>query len=372
MASYRKKGKGWEARTSYQENGKQVPITKGGFTTKKMAEKWANDIEHRKLSGRGLVKSNTTLYVYFKEWYAIYKEPLLSQNTKLRYSYAIKVLKANFNRQAMTKISRTAYQRFLNEYGKTHALASSKKLNTQIRAAVRSAMEDGIIVKDFTAHTSISGHASKDAELKYLDLDDTKKLIADLKTDISPNHPTKFMALVAIYTGARFSEVAGLTWDNISTKKDTMTIEKTWDVVKNTGFKPTKNAQSVRTIAITTELIQMFKEYHQKQRVMQIGHGLINDNNLVFITAAGKVPSNNAANKTLTNALTRVDGKVITFHGLRHTHASYLIYKGVSIYYISERLGHSNYSITMQVYSHLIHEMRAKEDSKLKLAMASL
>ncbi|WP_141374068.1 tyrosine-type recombinase/integrase [Levilactobacillus brevis] len=39
---------------------------------------------------------------------------------------------------------------------------------------------------------------------------------------------------------------------------------------------------------------------------------------------------------------TSMQVKNITFHGLRHTHASYLIYKGVSIYYIFQRLGHAN------------------------------
>nr|WP_243673758.1 tyrosine-type recombinase/integrase [Lactiplantibacillus plantarum] len=57
---------------------------------------------------------------------------------------------------------------------------------------------------------------------------------------------------------------------------------------------------------------------------------------------------------------------------MRHTHASYLIYKGVSIYYISERLGHSNYSTTIRVYSHLLREMEKKETSKALVALSSM
>lgn len=57
--------------------------------------------------------------------------------------------------------------------------------------------------------------------------------------------------------------------------------------------------------------------------------------------------------------------KRITSHGLRHSHASYLLMRGRGIKYISKRLGHKNASITLDVYSHVIDRMQEIEDSAM-------
>lgn len=51
----------------------------------------------------------------------------------------------------------------------------------------------------------------------------------------------------------------------------------------------------------------------------------------------------------------------ITFHRLRHTHASYLLSQDIAIQYVSERLGHSDVNITLSVYAHLLDKKREKE-----------
>ncbi|WP_261809519.1 tyrosine-type recombinase/integrase [Levilactobacillus humaensis] len=373
MASFRKRGKTWQARVSYLVGGEKKEETKGGFEKKSLAIEWANGMENRKLSGKGLDRSNITLPDYFRQWYEAYKKPLVAASTKNRYEYAINLIEKEFAGQVMSKITRMQYQRFLNRYGKAHALASSKKVNTQIRAAVRSAMEDGIIPIDFTSHTSISGHASKDRRLKFLDVGQMQALIAYLKTDISAARPTKMMALVALFTGARFAEVAGLTWDDIAMDDGTISISKSWDTLAGNRFKPTKNKQSNRTITVSPELLAMLKVYHHSQKLMVLKYGIQNDKHLLFLTPTGQVPSSTAANKTLKHSLVAVGSKkIITFHGLRHTHASYLIYKDISIYFISERLGHANYNITMQIYSHIVKEKEELENTKMLDALSQI
>lgn len=52
----------------------------------------------------------------------------------------------------------------------------------------------------------------------------------------------------------------------------------------------------------------------------------------------------------------------ISAHGLRHTHASILLYKRASIYYVSERLGHSDIETTNSYYAHIIKELRDQDD----------
>ena len=72
----------------------------------------------------------------------------------------------------------------------------------------------------------------------------------------------------------------------------------------------------------------------------------------------------NAVNKRLKAYCNDLGIKEITSHALRHTHCSYLLAKGISIYYISKRLGHKNISVTTEVYSHLLEETYKEEDEK--------
>ena len=74
--------------------------------------------------------------------------------------------------------------------------------------------------------------------------------------------------------------------------------------------------------------------------------------------------TNNAVNKRLKVYCNNLGIKEITSHALRHTHCSYLLAKGISIYYISKRLGHKNISVTTEVYSHLLEETYKEEDEK--------
>ena len=72
----------------------------------------------------------------------------------------------------------------------------------------------------------------------------------------------------------------------------------------------------------------------------------------------------NAVNKRLKAYCNDLGIKEITSHALRHTHCSYLLAKGISIYYISKRLGHKNISVTTDVYSHLLEEQYKEENQK--------
>jgi len=371
MASISRLNGKWVARVSfYDKLGKRHYKNKAGFQLKRDAEAWAADLEKEKFDETiGKVETNEFFADYFLKWFHAFKEPTLSLATKRRYLITHKVVEEYFAGYKLTNITRLQYQQFLNSYGKTHAIASSQKVNTQIKACIHDALDDGHIKFDFTKKAKITGHAGKDIALKFLDADDMTKLVSYLKLDVNPNHPTKMMALTALYTGARFEEIAGLTWKDISPKFGTISINKAWNTLENNGFKETKNTQSNRIIRVNQELFKTLGQYHNAQGLL----GLDNPSNLIFVGKNGKVPSSNASNNMLHTALKKIHAKKdITFHGLRHTHASYLIYKGVSIYYISERLGHASYTITMNIYSHILHEMEQAENSKLVKALDDL
>ncbi|WP_311769611.1 tyrosine-type recombinase/integrase [Listeria rocourtiae] len=96
-------------------------------------------------------------------------------------------------------------------------------------------------------------------------------------------------------------------------------------------------------------------------------------NNLVFVSMSDFLPiTNNAVNKTLKKFCGKIKAKAITSHGLRHSHASVLLYKGINIKYIYRRLGHKDIVTTLQTYSHIIDELEQKESRLVDDVMAQL
>lgn len=95
---------------------------------------------------------------------------------------------------------------------------------------------------------------------------------------------------------------------------------------------------------------------------------------LVFFSPNSKykVISNTDANKLLKNTLKALGIDRITMHGLRHTHACVLLYKKVSIYYVSERLGHKDIETTHKHYSHVTKELRAEDAKATTIIFANM
>ena len=82
--------------------------------------------------------------------------------------------------------------------------------------------------------------------------------------------------------------------------------------------------------------------------------------------------TNEATNKLFRNTLKKLGIQPISIHGLRHTHISVLLYKGVSIQFISERAGHKDIETTLKYYSHVLKEMRIEEEEKSVRIMTAM
>lgn len=166
------------------------------------------------------------------------------------------------------------------------------------------------------------------------------------------------LLLLGLTSGMRFGELIGLTRKDLDFKNNLITINKTWGYMKRNprGFGPTKNEQFIRTIKMDKRTMGHFKKIFSNTPT--------NIHQLVFHSPGSKyqVISNTAANKLLKKVLNDLDIDPITMHGLRHTHASVLLYKKVSIYYVSERLGHGDIDTTLKEYTHVIKELREEDE----------
>ena len=110
------------------------------------------------------------------------------------------------------------------------------------------------------------GLKSKSGDLKFLELNEAEELKQICIDEACFNHIGQYMILTGLLTGCQYGEVSSLTRDNINLKTKRISIEKSWDYIKNSGFKPTKTDSSLRTISINNDLIQMFQKLRQEQK----------------------------------------------------------------------------------------------------------
>ncbi|NMM52124.1 tyrosine-type recombinase/integrase [Paenibacillus aquistagni] len=356
MASFTKVGKSWQYSVSRMVNGKYSPIRKSGFKTKKEAQIAAAEVEADLRKGLVPQQKQIPFPDYFKDWLELYKKKGVTNNTYERYLNTLQTLQEYFLATPIQSITKRQYQAFLNRYGETRAKDTTRKLNTHIRACIRDAVDEGIIRVDFTRGVILTGGiASKKPEEKHLSYFESKRLLGELNKNL--NTLTKHLILLALVSGLRFGELVGLTKEDFNFKTNELRINKTWGYTKkmHTGFGPTKNAQSNRVIKIDAETMKIFKELFTT--LPDSPHGL------VFYSPQSKykVISNGAVNKELKSILTKNKIEPISIHGLRHTHASVLLYKKVSIYYVSERLGHEGIETTLSYYAHIVKELREQD-----------
>lgn len=363
MAYIQKRGKSWRVKVSwYDVNGKRKFKTKQGFTTKMQARKWANEMEVAKDDNQ-ISDQDPIFAEYFKDWYETYKTPGTSNNTKGRYNHIYTILTKRFGKTKISKMTRHAYQEFMNDYGKHHVKSTVYKTNGSIRSCVSDAMSDGLIRTNFADRIKLTWNDERSRKIDYLNFKQVQQLKKSLLDGIKPNYISRYMLLTIIYTGMRPGEIRVLTWKDISFEKQTISISKSWDYDNNKIInydsdeinKETKNRSSTRVIRVDQTLLYILSDLKQ------------NHYERLFIGSDGTIPTSNAVNKVLRKHLKKLNihKNGFHFHSLRHTHVAMLLFQGVDLYSISKRLGHSNMSITANTYAYMLEELKQQSDNQI-------
>ena len=358
MASITKRGNKWQARISWREHGSLKQKSKSGFTTKREATVWATEQENTLNSGGSIVNSGTPFPDYFWQWYLDFKENNVTERTSKTYEYAHKQL-IQFLNDPIGNIDRKRYRTFMRDFGSRLAKSSVSKYNSLYHACVKEALYEGDVQRDFIDGVQIVYDKSRTMKVDYLAVSDMETLCNHLLNTRNRHYTSKYMIYTALLTGARLGELQALTWDDINPQFKTISINKAWYEPAR-RFKSTKNESSKRIIRVNQQLINVLSELRGKD--------------MVFANQFNTIPTSAAVNKTLRECLHEcgINKQGFHFHSLRHTHVAYLLYRGMDIYAISKRLGHSDVTTTSRVYSYLIDEYKNQTDNLVEGYLDSL
>ncbi len=210
--------------------------------------------------------------------------------------------------------------------------------------------------------------------------------ISGYQAAVSINTQWKSYFYLAIYGGFRRGELIALTWEDIDFNKRMVSINKASAMTKAEGqiVKSTKTRAGEREIVLPKVCFDVLASWKNEQRElsMKIGsawegfRGNEYDKNNVFIQMdSGKMMCLDAPSHKFREVLgyynescEREEDKLplIKLHDLRHTSVTQLLANGVDIETVSHRHGHSNASVTMDVYGHWTEKTDHEASDKLE------
>ena len=284
---------------------------------------------------------------YYKQWIDVYKKDAIRDATLAKYRMTHKWVERLVPELKVSDLTRTVYQKLLNDYAKEHERQTTLDFHHQLKGAILDAVDEGLIERDPTRKAIIKGKMPKPKKIKYLNQFELHTLILHLNIKEAPNWDW-FILLVA-KTGMRFSEALAVTPADFDFTRQTLSVSKTWDYKGEGGFLPTKNKSSVRKIQIDWQIVVKFSELVKD----------LPEDEPIFV-GKDKV-YNSTVNDILTRHCKACGISEISIHGLRHTHASLLLFAGVSIASVARRLGHASMTTTQKTYLHIIQELENKD-----------
>lgn len=296
---------------------------------------------------------------YFARWIRVYKEGAIRKVTMNKYYLALDWLRRLVPDLRLCDLDRVAYQKLMNDYARRHERQTTMDFHHQLKGAILDAVDEGLIARDPTRKTIIKGKTPRDKKPKYLSQFELHSLLKTL--NLTPEINFDWLILLIAKTGLRFSEALAITPKDFDFPHQSLSVDKTWDYKGNGGFLPTKNKSSVRKIQLDWQTIVQFSELIKYK-----------PENEPLFAKEGVSVYNSTVNDLLVRRCKAAQVPVISIHGLRHTHASLLLFAGVTIASVARRLGHASMTTTQKTYLHIIHELENKDIDLVMRALSSL
>ncbi|HZT06411.1 MAG TPA: site-specific integrase [Chloroflexota bacterium] len=222
-----------------------------------------------------------------------------------------------------------------------------------LRTALNWAVRWGLIEKNVASIAE--GPKVAQTEIKPLTPKETRRFL-----EVARQDSIGTVYIVAATCGLRLSEVLGLTWEDINFENGTLSVRRGLHLVDGEYVirEQSKTKKSRRVIGLPQVAIDALREWREKQDAMRQDADAWEAPDLVFTTRLGRPLNGSWVTHHLHRVLRRAGLPEQRFHGLRHLAASLMLASGLSLNDVSRTLGHSQISLTADLYGHWYDEGR--------------
>jgi len=358
-------------------NGKRKVVEKGGYATKKEAyEAGTKAFAAWKNGNIAIVSEKVTTGDFLDDWLTMKADEVRPKTIALyrTMSAHIKTAVGSIQLQTLCPRDIDTMMRNLAKTGKSKSTLV-KILNITKVSLDYAVYPCELIQNNPASYVKVPKNAPKEVVPRRI-LTPTE--LSDLFTKFPFEHPFHIPIKIAYHTGMRLGEILGLCWDNVDLKNGKITVVRQINYTPATGyyFGAPKTETSKRTILVDGQLVALLKKWKAQQAKNEIAAGKMyvycyeGDNGGLWHIPKGQaapermmrrplVCTNGKGEKVNAHAIQRAFSRLgLNFHSLRHTHATMLMENHAMPKDVAARLGHSNASITQNLYTHDTEEMQ--------------
>lgn len=360
--------------------------SKGGFATAREANESLQEALMMSRKGKASLPSMETFGAFALDWL---ESKDIENSTYLGYEKIIRVhLLPSLGNLKLADITSSRISFLYKELaksgnkgrltvGQSLSANSVNKIHIVLGAILRSAVENHKVPFNAARASSVKAPTTRTIKKNKKEVKTWSKqeVAAFLKWNEQTDRDDLFpLWSVYSFTGMRRGEGVALIWDDINFETKVISIRRASDSGLRKAIKKPKT-DNPRTIAISDGLIAVLKE-HKRVR-SQLGLQFVQPHSYVFGTLDGTVRNPGDVTGRWATMLVRAKKAIpglphMTIKGLRHTHATILLQAGVPTKVVQERLGHSDFTTTMDVYSHVTENMQKDAVELFQMAINGL
>ena len=340
---------------------------------------------------------NTNVKTWIETWLDVIVKPSVKKKTLDNYADRLRYVISKFGERKLKTLAPLELQNFFNELRltggkKQQGLAAESR--RYLKMCLDSAIQNGLLKTNPVVGTKPQRKTKSemvvmdDYEVQHF-LEIVKQgdyIYAGAKSPryIRRDEGTEYyiqcfynLCNLALASGMRIGELRGLSWSCVNFRKKYVQVKN--QIVKTADddiFDEPKTEKSKRKIAIDDATLNALKDYKNYQLAYEamLGDKFNNEFNLCFTNTWGKpFDLSNFRDRYFRKMLLAAEVKNgFTPHCMRHTHATLLLKHGVNIKVVSERLGHSSVTVTLNIYAHVLESMEETAPSTWAQIMSAV
>lgn len=327
--------------------------------SKREAEKKLVELEHQIDTGGFVNPAKATVAEFLRQWLRDYVSTNVRAATSEGYRIMIGChLVPNLGAIPLSQLQPSHIQEYYAKALKMGRRDGRGGLSARtvlhhhrvLSEALSHAVKWGLVVRNVAQ--AVDPPRPVNHEMQSLDNDGVQRLLAAARV-------TMYFPLIhlAIYTGLRRSELLGLRWKDVDLDMATLSVVQVMHCLPGARivFQEPKTAKGRRMVALSPSAVLALRAYSEtvEADLSLLGIPLVGER-LVFSNLNGSPLLPNSVTHAFAKIVRRAGLNGIRLHDLRHTHASLMLRQGVHPKIVSERLGHSSISITLDTYSHVL------------------
>lgn len=355
------------------ENGKRRQKWHTVKGTKKDAQRELTRLLHELNTGGYVEPSKLTVAQYLEKWLTDYAKHDVAATSYERYCEVVRLhLIPALGSQQLSRLNTLQIQGYYAKAlesgrrdGRGGLSARTLELHHRIlRKALQQAIKWDLLVRNPCDAADPPRPVHR--EMQALDEEQTARLLEG-----AAGTRLYLPILLAVTTGLRRGEVLGLRWEDLDLKAGMLSVRQAVERVNGgVAFQQPKSAKSRRAVAIPALVVEALIKHKAAQAEHRLRLGAVwQAHDLVFPTEVGAPMHPVTLTKAFYDLVRKLDMAGLRFHDLRHSHASQLLRHGIHPKVVSERLGHSAVSVTMDTYSHVLPGLQEDAARKVDEAM---